>query len=506
MRGSSLPISALRIQRGHRRPGVTGAWSGSAAWLAGAGLLLELLLVLGFLLPYSILRHPDVIAAPDPLVVVLGNSAGAALRFIVPVLLAFAALGLALLAAPRATSRRAALLLLGGTAIFSATLLPMSPVGANDVYHNVADARTLFIYQDNPTLVPPIAHADDPFYRYVASWQDTPSAYGPVWYAISGIPLLVAGDSLWPNVLGQKLITAAFLLGCTLLAMLLAERIRPGTGLMAGLLVGWNPLLQFETAGNAHNDVVMAFFALAALYALSRRWWPAVFPALALAIASKPMLAVLGPVLLAWMVRRPEVSRRQLLLSLGLGALTLAAVYVPLFAGRDTLDGLQREANHVTSSPGAMTYTLLQSHFQMDWSSLLARMKLVAWPLFLLGYGIVLWRMIRRPDLDALAGAAAWAVFLLMTIIVWWFMSWYLFWLVPFAALRPRSRASAVALVFSLCALLMYVPHQWLLAGNPTLMETATALTGFLLPLLFAVAPRRSRVKSMPAASLAAAD
>src|SRR5438105_15533269 len=103
--------------------------------------------------------------------------------------------------------------------------------------------------------------------------------------------------------------------------MLTAARIRPGAALAAGVLVGWNPLLQFETAGNAHNDIVMVFFALLAVYAITRRWWLLVFPLLALSVAAKYVLILLGPLLLLWMWRRGDIPRRTILLSLGLGAL-----------------------------------------------------------------------------------------------------------------------------------------------------------------------------------------
>jgi len=455
-----------------------------------AGMALETVLLTGFLLQFSILRHPDVIADPRLLATVLGGDVAGALHFAVPVVFAFAFYAVSLIFARGPMGKAALWLVLGGTVLFSATLVGTNPMGAHDVYHNVADERTLWIYGDNPATVPPLAHSDDPFFGNVPSWQDTPSAYGPMWYAIAGALLPFTGDRLWPSVVGQKVIASIFLLGTAVLAMLLAERIRCGTGVMAGVLVGWNPLLQWETAGNAHNDVAMVFFALAAIYALSRRWWPPVFPLLALSIATKETLAVLGPVLLVWMLRQRCVSRRQILLSLGLGGLVLAAVYIPLFGGKEMLAGLQRESDHVTSSPGALVYTLVQARLQTDWTRVLNVMKLVAWPAFLAGYAVLLWRMPRNAGLDRVAGVSFWSVFLLVTLLIWWFMQWYLFWLVPLAALIPDRRPGTVAAVFSFTAMLMYVPHFWLLYDDQVVVQSATAITAFLLPVIVAIAPR----------------
>ena len=284
--------------------------------VTAAGLALELVLLLGFLRPLSIWRQPRIVATDRPLATVLGTDLAGALRFAVPVACAFAAFGVAAWLAQGLRGRATEAAVLAGSVLFAITLLPMNPLGSHDVYHNIADARTLWRYGDNPTVVPPSMYVDDPFIGNVVSWQTTPSMYGPVWYAISGAPLPFTGDALWANVIGQKVLTAVFLLGVTALAMRVAAGIRPGTAVAAGVLVGWNPLLHFETAGNAHSGVVMVFFALAAFYAASRRWWWAVFPLLSLAVASKYVLVVLGPVLLVWLLRRRDVPRRQLVLSL----------------------------------------------------------------------------------------------------------------------------------------------------------------------------------------------
>ena len=476
--------------------------SGRLLALAGSGLLLELVLLLGFLRPLQIRRHPTVVPTEQPLVTVLGADLGGALRFAVPVLCAFAAFAAALWLARGVAGRAALSLVLGGTVLFSLTLLPTNPVGAHDVYHNVADARTLWVYGDNPTVVPPNAHPDDPFFPHVPAWQDYPSVYGPLWYVLSGAPLPLAGDRLWPNVLGQKALTALFLLGTTALAMLTAARLRPGTAVAAGVLVGWNPLLQFETAGNAHNDVVMVCFALAALYALTRRWWPAVFPLLALAVAVKHVLVLLGPVLLVWLLCRRDVPRRRVALSLALGAVVGAAVYAPFLADADTLAGFRREADdfHITSSPGALLHTWLWMRLHLDLAQAATVMKVVLISPYLAAYVLLLRRIARNGDLTALVRTAFWALFLFLLVVKWWFWPWYLLWLAPVAALLPGSRPALLAVVFSATAMLMYVPYEWLLYEDRLLLHGAITATTFLLPALLALAlcfvPERASVRA----------
>lgn len=473
--------------------------------LAGTALAIELVLVLGFLLPLSIARTPDVINTDRPLATVLGTDGAGALRYAVPVVCAFALFALAVHLARGLTGRACVVVVLLGAVVFAGTLVPTNPLGAHDIYHNVADARTVWRYHDNPTLLPPNAYPDDPFYPNVAAWRDFPSVYGPVWYVVSGAPLPFTGDGLWSNVIGQKVLTALFLVGTAALTMLAAGRIRPAAMIPAGILVGWNPLLLFETAGNAHNDVVMVFFAVAALYAVTRRWWYAVFPLLALSVAAKFFLILLGPVLLMWMLRRRDVPRRAILLSLGLGAVVGLAVYVPFYAGPDTLAAVQRQTGYTTSSPAALLEALLWGKLGMGLGSASTLMRAAVMPAFFVAYLLIVWRIPRDAGLVALVRACFWTVFLLLAIATWWFWPWYLLSLMPLAALLPGSRPALIGMVFSACAMLMYVPYFWLLFGDGVLLQAATAGTAFLLPVLIALTPRfrRGGEPAMPAGALA---
>lgn len=470
-------------------PGVQlrGLALGRIAALAAAGLVLEALLVVGLLRPLSIWRHAAVVHQPDGLARLLGDNTGGALRFSGLVLAAFAAFGLALWLSRRLHGRSARRLVLAGSVVFALTLIPLNPLGAHDVYHNIFDARIFWLHHGNPTQQPPLAYPQDPLLASVPSWRDTPSAYGPLWYLLAGLPLPFAGNGVWANVVGQKLLVGAFLLGLTWLAMAAAERVRPGSGALAGVLVGWNPLLQFEAAGNGHNDVVMAFFAVAALHAALRRRWLAVFPLLALSAASKEVFAVLGPLLLVYLLSRADVPRRTVALSLAIGVGIVVLLYVPFFAGSDTLAGLGRESDHVTASPGALLYLVVERLHPLRWQLVLDLMKLVAWPAFLIAYALMLRAVASSPRPERLSSSSFWVLFLLLVLLTWWFMPWYLFWLVPLAALTADARCVALAALFSACVMLSYVPRLWLANADALPREAATAAAGFALPVLLAL-------------------
>jgi hypothetical protein len=484
-------MEALRLSTTLTRP-ARRAWSAEGQrarllGLAGAGLALELVLVVGLLIPFNVRALPDVVRDPAYMAVALGMNWSGALRYIVPVLGASAAFAAAWWVARGVAGRRAALLVLGGTTLFSATMLPVHPLGSSDVYHYVAGARTLWVYGENPSAVPPSAHPDDPWFRHLWVWQNVATDYGPVWYLIAGVPLAFVDEGLWPNVIGQKALSAAFLLGTTALVMLTAARLRPGTAAAAGVLVGWNPLLQWETAGNAHNDIVMAFFGAAALYAVVRRWWVAVFPLLFLSVASKYTLVLLGPVLLIWLLRRRDVPKRDVVDSLAIAGLMGAIALVLFYREADVIGHFTRHSTYMTSSAGAVAATVMSELYGLDFSTAATLVKRVTVPLYLVTYAVVLWRIPSNPSMASLVRACVWTIFLLLVLMQWWFWPWYLLWLVPLAALLPGGRTGQVALAFSCTSLLMYAPFFWLTYENLLLQQVLSAAVAFALPVWLAL-------------------
>lgn len=456
--------------------------------LGAAALALASVLIAGLLLPLALWEHDEVISGHQPIAVLFGTQAAGAARLLAAILSAYVVFGVAALLARGSAGRRACWLVLAGTVLLALVLLPMHPAGSQDIYHNIADARTFWIHGANPAITPPDAHLDDPFLPYVSVWRDYPSAYGPLWYAIAGVGLPFTEADLWPNVIAQKLLSAGFLVITTVLVMATAGRIQPHTAPLAGVLVGWNPLLLFETAGNAHNDIVMVAFAVAAIYALVRGWWPAVFPLLALAVSAKYILVLLGPLLVMWMLRRREVSLRQTSLSLILGAAVALACYGPFLVGGAIEESLARQSERVLASTGAALTSMLMTERGLDSKQAKTVMKLAMVAVFLVGYAVALWRIPRDPPASALIVAGTWATFLFLVTVAWWFWPWYLIGLVPLAALAPRRPEALLASVFSLTATLMYVTYMWQVFDpdwHGTQRETAATI--FVIPLLLAL-------------------
>src|SRR5690242_20486913 len=107
------------IARGHGRPR-------SPRLLIGTGVALELVMAAGFLWPLSMRRVPHVVMGYQPLASALGAGLVCALRFVIPVALAGLVFGLAAWLARRTAGGHAIAVVLGGTFVLAATLLPIN--------------------------------------------------------------------------------------------------------------------------------------------------------------------------------------------------------------------------------------------------------------------------------------------------------------------------------------------------------------------------------------------
>lgn len=212
------------------------------------------------------------------------------------------------------------------------------PVGALDVFNYLIELKLAYFYHQNPYLVTFAGYRDDPF-ALPAFLVDVPLFYGPVWLLTSGLPAAVAG---FGDVVRLLLALKAFnlaLLGLTALAI---YRYQPDDrrGLRAAYLFLANPLVLFEGIGNAHNDVLMTLFAVAALLALQRRS-PLAGPLLALSVLVKFFTAVLAPLFVAAAVAN-RWGRRRLAAAAVLAVTVAVATAAPWWAGGAMVEGLRR--------------------------------------------------------------------------------------------------------------------------------------------------------------------
>jgi hypothetical protein len=224
------------------------------------------------------------------------------------------------------------------------------PVGALDAFNYMIELKLAYGYGENPYLVTFAGYRDDPF-ALPAFLVDVPLFYGPVWLIAYGLPVAVVGFETIIGLLGALKL---FNLGLLALTGLLIYRSQEDNraGWLGVYLFLANPLVVFEAVGNAHNDVLMTLFLVAALVAFRRKSVIA-GPMFALSALVKLFTVVLAPLLLAVMLR-DRWGWRRLALAGSLALVVVVASVTPFWADGAMIDGLRegtaksQEMNHVS--------------------------------------------------------------------------------------------------------------------------------------------------------------
>jgi alpha-1,6-mannosyltransferase len=308
-----------------------------------AGLLLTSLLVClsatqsELLLPTSLRPLPESLAGP---------LAGAGLKLGVFALgAAFVTMFVSYAVATRAAERLRPRTVLIAILALHAIVLLAPPLFSSDVFSYTAYSRMGAVYGANPYLHGPSAIPLQGLHSLIgAQWMTTPSAYGPLFTALSY--LLVPLD-LAANVLAYKAVAAA----SSLILILLVWRAASLRGLSpvrAAVLVGLNPVIVLYGVGGGHNDLMMLAILAAALYVLIQERERRGGALIVTATAVKLTAGLLLPFALAGRSRGEGSARLRLALGAALGAVAVAALTFAFFGTAPlhlpaTLQGIQSE-------------------------------------------------------------------------------------------------------------------------------------------------------------------
>ncbi len=342
------------------------------------------------------------------------------------------------------------LALVGSLLVLNGSTLWLYPIGAADIFDNIARGRMSAVNGGNPFYETPRAYPRDPF-RYYVAWPDATTAYGPLWELLAWGASRLAGDGKLANVLAFKGLGLAFYAGSAwLIARLLRER-APERALQGVCLFAWNPLVIYEIAGNGHNDIVLVFFVLLAFWALQRRHFTGAVLALLAGALTKFVPVLLLPIFLAVAVRM--LPRRRwahfLVLTVLTAALLIAATAAPFWRGGDML-ALARRSTLFTTSLPALAQVSLEPALGLS-----ASQHLVAALASLMTVAVVLrqtWRAWRDPRwlTHVLASTRVLLFYLLFTCL--WFQPWYALWPLALAALLPEGALGRTVVLLSYAA------------------------------------------------------
>jgi hypothetical protein len=329
--------------------------------------------------------------------------------------------------------------LLGLTAALAAPLLIVPGLVSDDLYLYNLYGRTIAVYGANPVLVPPSAFPADPHLPWV-HWSQLPSAYGPIWLMLSAALSALGGDSLTSTVVIYRVAGLGLHLAAVgILWRLLRER-RPSSALRGTIFYAWNPLVLLEVIANAHNDVLVALFALLLIGAAARRRWSRAAVYGACAVMVKPFAVVLVPAVARHLWQHCDGRSRyhRFATASAIGAATIFAVSLPLWSGFALLRNAMNNPAagmytntiwELISEAGSRSFGVLTVDVQHPYLDVLRGLC------FLAGVAWVLTRRASRRDVPQVA-IRLWLVFCLTACWVW---PWYF---VPVLALAPLAGAA----------------------------------------------------------------
>ena len=341
------------------------------------------------------------------------------------------------------------------TTLLAMPVLAFTGLFSDDVYLYHLYGRTIATHGGNPLDVPPSGFPHDPHLDWV-HWRELRSAYGPVWLMWSSVLSAIAGDSITAAVIVYRVAG----LGTHLLTVLILWRVlqttAPRAALAGTIFYGWNPLVLVEVVGNAHNDAIVALFAVMAMTAIVHRAWRSSAFFAACAVMVKPFSGLLLVALAVRMLGlRGSRRLRQGASAAAIAAITMLVVSLPLWAGTALVENIaDNPASYIyTNSMWELISESGPALFNATTVSLQhPYLDIVRGAIFLIGAGWILCRRSARRD----AAGTALALWVLFCLTASWIWPWYF---VPALALAPLAGATgwAVGVALTCSGLLFWI-------------------------------------------------
>jgi hypothetical protein len=265
----------------------------------------------------------------------------------------------------------------------------------------------------------------------------------------------------------------------------------------------WNPLALLEGVANAHNDILMVFFLLLAIYfAVSGRHW-LVIPALTLSVLTKFITVMVFPFFLLYLVRQESSWQRRLLvvagnlaLAIGLGVVLMA----PVWPGWDEWAVLDLGSG-AGKSPFALLVLILRPWLTTNVAFDVGRYLLGG--VFLTIYAWFAWRALTGPPTlnNVVLVPTFWVFFWYLMLPNQQFHAWYLLWPLAVAALLIPSLSFTRVVVFGFTALLSITLYEtmrvwWWDTLQPLALHAIAIPLVFGPPLLVALRDRKLQILS----------
>lgn len=152
----------------------------------------------------------------------------------------------------------------------SAILLFSYNAFSYDMFNYMFDARIITHYQQNPYEHKALDFPGDPMLSFMR-WTHRVYPYGPVWLLLSVPFSFVAGNFFLLTFYLFKLLAVFSYIGTAFFIEKISRETEGTNSLFTVAFFAFNPLVIIESLVSGHNDIVMMFFMLGAIYYSLRR-------------------------------------------------------------------------------------------------------------------------------------------------------------------------------------------------------------------------------------------
>ncbi|MHB8896704.1 MAG: hypothetical protein ACYC99_16230 [Candidatus Geothermincolia bacterium] len=394
--------------------------------------------------------------------------------------------------------------IVGGFGLF-ATLFVFGPTfQSQDVFSYVFIGRAMSVYHSNPYIMVPAARPHDPFYPLIG-WPHSTSVYGPLFNYAAYVVTKMAGNGIWANVLGFKLLAFAAYSACLPMVYTLTRRISPGRENMALAISAWCPILVMHILGAGHNDILAVAFVLGG-YLLYRKGYLLTGLAVVALAATVKVTAVLAlvPLFVLYVRDRSGAPLKRLVAGGATIVAVLVALYLPLWKGMKIFANTRTMSSMYSGSsvPRLISFEYQKVLRHGGLSAVRAesiangRVQLLFLAIMLAGAVVLLWGV---RDFHSMAVSAA-SLVLLWLLTTTYILPWYFAVGILVVAITGWNRITGLMIGAATVFVLFRIPMSQGASGSPTLY---TALPMFLIllgwPVLAVTARWQNRRSTGPA-------
>ncbi len=340
-------------------------------------------------------------------------------------------------------------------------LCALPPIFSGDLHEYIMRGRILGVYHENPYLAPRV-YSGDLFYE-LSTWVrivKLPENYGPGWSLLQWIAPAIAGNSYFCNIFLFKMMLFGFYAASVWLLgrVCYQANLRHGEYLTAFFAL--NPILVSNILIDGHNDIVMVFWCLLAIYLHLRDFFYPAIAAATMAVLIKFTAIILLPPLLIHYIKKHEIRStfgvfKATLISLVLFFGISVLLYAPFWVGPKTLIYFSNAGGWFTSSsvPYAVRFMLGKAGLSLS-ESVITK---IFFGFFMVNCILALcWMTTKKADVKVLFRTVSWMFVAMNLSYTITFYGHHLIWALPFLVLSEFPIALGWALFYSIPGLFFY--------------------------------------------------